>query len=101
MIADDADLPAGQLRIRTQGSSGGHKGVQSLLDHLGQDRFVRIRFGIGRSQDPADLVSHVLTPWSATAWQAIEPMIGEAADAVGFLLEHGVEAAMNAFHTRR
>ncbi|MEI7902877.1 MAG: hypothetical protein WCK89_21740 [bacterium] len=56
---------------------------------------------MGRSQDPTDLVKHVLTPWSATAWKEIEPMIGKAADAVGFLLEHGVNAAMNAFNPRR
>jgi PTH1 family peptidyl-tRNA hydrolase len=101
VIADDADLPEGQLRIRAQGSSGGHKGMQSILDHLGQDQFVRVRFGIGRSRDQADLVAHVLRPWSAAAWQEMEPTIRTAADAVGFLLEHGVEAAMNNFNARR
>ena len=101
VIADDADLAEGQLRIRAQGGSGGHKGVQSILDHLGQDRFVRIRLGIGRSKDPADLVSHVLSPWSAAEWKIIEPMIGRAADAVAFLLERGVDAAMTDFNSRR
>lgn len=98
VIADDADLAEGQLRIRARGGSGGHKGMQSILDHLGRDQFVRVRLGIGRRRNAADLVTHVLTPWSATAWKEMEPMIGRAADAVAFLLEHGVEAAMNAFN---
>ncbi len=101
VIADDADLAEGQLRIRAQGGSGGHKGVRSILDHLGQDCFVRVRLGIGRSQDRADLVKHVLSPWSAPAWKGIEPMIGRAADAVDCLLEHGVDAAMTDFNSRR
>jgi len=100
VIADDADLPAGRLRIRAQGGSGGHKGMQSLLDHLGEDVFTRIRLGIGRSEYPADLATYVLTPLSATAWKDMEQTIQSAADTVGFILEHGVTAAMNAFNTR-
>lgn len=100
VVADDADLPEGQLRIRAQGSSGGHRGVQSILDHLGQNRFVRVRFGIGHSAAAASLADHVLTPWSPAAWREMEPRIGKAADAVGYVLEHGVEAAMNAFNAR-
>jgi len=101
VIADDADLPMGQLRIRAQGSSGGHKGLQSLLDHLGQDEFPRIRLGIGRSEYRTDLATHVLTPLSVTAWKEMEPLIQKAADAVDLILERGVDAAMNAFNTRR
>ncbi len=101
VVADDADLPAGQLRIRAQGGSGGHRGMQSILDHLGQDRFARVRFGIGRSPRAADLTDQVLTPWSPDAWREIEPLIRKAADAVALLLEQGVEAAMNAYNTRR
>lgn len=101
IITDDADLATGQLRIRTQGGGGGHKGMQSLLDHLGQDAFTRIRLGIGRREYQEDLVTHVLTPLSSTAWKNMEPVIQSAADAVGFLLEHGADAAMNAFNARR
>ncbi len=101
VIADDADLTEGQLRIRAQGGSGGHKGMQSILEHLGQDQFVRIRLGVGRGRDPAELAIHVLSPWSAAAWKKIEPMIGRAADAVDCLLEHGTDAAMNDFNSLR
>ena len=64
VIFDDADLPLGRLRIRAGGSAGGHKGVGSILEHLGKDRFVRVRLGIGR-RNGADLVTHVLTPFDA------------------------------------
>jgi len=101
VITDDADLPLGQLRIRARGGSGGHKGMQSLLDHLGQEAFPRLRVGIGRQDHQSDLVTYVLTPLAATAWKEMEPMIQSTADAVDCLVEHGVDAAMNAFNTRR
>jgi PTH1 family peptidyl-tRNA hydrolase len=100
VAADDADLAVGQLRIREQGGSGGHKGLQSLLDHLGSDRFVRVRLGIGRRREAADLAEHVLAPWSAAAWKEIEPLIGKAADAIELALERGPQAAMNVFNAR-
>ena len=99
VIADDADLPAGRVRIRAQGSSAGHKGMQSLLDHLGEDAFIRVRLGIGRSEYPTDLAAYVLTPLTSTAWKDMEQTIQSAADTIGFILEHGVTAAMNAFNT--
>ncbi len=101
VVADDADLPEGRVRIRTQGGSGGHKGVQSILDHLGQDGFARVRIGIGRSRGPADLAEHVLTPLSAEAWKGLAAASAQAADAVACLLERGAEAAMNDFNSRR
>ena len=98
VIADDADLPTGRMRIRAQGGSGGHKGLQSLLDCLAQDKFIRIRLGIGRSQSQDDLATHVLTPLPAAAWDKMQPMIESAIETIGLLLEHGLDAAMNAFN---
>lgn len=100
VIGDDADLDEGQVRIREQGGSGGHKGMQSIIERLGRDDFTRIRLGIGR-RPAADLAVHVLAPWSAEERKIIEPAIGKAADAVVCLLEHGAPAAMNAFNARR
>jgi len=98
VILDDADLPAGRLRIRTGGSGGGHKGLLSIIDHLGHDQFVRLRLGIGR-REGADLVAHVLTPFGADLRDTARMMIGTAADAVQYLVTHGAEAAMNKFNT--
>jgi peptidyl-tRNA hydrolase, PTH1 family len=99
VIFDDADLPAGRLRIRVGGSGGGHKGLISILEHLGYDQFIRLRLGIGRREDK-DLVAHVLTPFAADLRERVRAMIGTAADAVQYLAASGVEAAMNKFNTQ-
>ena len=53
VIYDDIDIPIGKTRIRSDGSAAGHKGLQSIIDELGTDRFMRIRIGIGRPASPA------------------------------------------------
>ncbi len=98
VIADDANLPTGQLRIRSKGSSGGHKGLQSIIASLGHDNFTRLRLGVGQARGDADLTEHVLTPFPAAVREKVENMIGKAAEAVVFLLKNGVEAAMNMFN---
>jgi len=98
IISDDANLPEGQLRIRSKGSSGGHKGLQSIIASLGHDNFARLRLGIGQAHRDLSLTEHVLTPFPATVRKKTENMIGKAADAVIFLLKNGVEAAMNMFN---
>ncbi len=60
VVYDDLDLPTGKLRLRPQGSAGGHKGVQSIIAHLGTDAFKRVRFGIG-SPENADPRNYVLS----------------------------------------
>ena len=100
VILDDADLPVGRLRIRVGGSGGGHKGLLSILEYLGQDQFVRIRLGIGRRED-RDLVAHVLTPFAAERRASAREMIVTAAEAVQYLAAHGAEAAMNKFNKQR
>lgn len=97
VVADDVNLPEGQLRIRPRGSSGGHKGLQSVIDSLGHDNFARLRLGVGGA-GAADLAGHVLAPFASEAAALIENMITRAVEAVMFLLKNGVEAAMNAFN---
>lgn len=99
VILDDADLPVGRLRIRTSGSGAGHKGLLSIIEHLGHDQFVRVRLGIGR-REGADLVEHVLTPFAADLRDTVRTMIDTAADATQYLVAHGAEAAMNKFNTQ-
>lgn len=99
IITDDANLPEGQLRIRPKGSSGGHKGMQSIIDHLGHDNFARVRLGIGPARDGSNnLVEHVLKPFPAEIRTKIEKVIYDAAEAVVHLLKNGIEAAMNRFN---
>lgn len=100
VVLDDADLPLGQLRIRAGGGSGGHKGLQSIIDQLGQDRFARVRLGIGRRADTASLVEHVLSRFAASDRATVDAMIRMAVEALQLLLERGVAAAMNEFNQR-
>lgn len=79
VISDDVDLPFGEIRIRHQGSSGGHNGLQSIIDQLGTDAFHRVRIGIGSNRPlrvPAE--DYVLQPFS-TAEQQELPAIVESA----------------------
>jgi len=97
VVYDDIDLPLGRLRIRARGSSGGHKGVESIIRSLGTSDFPRIRIGIGRSGDPID---HVLSRFSRSEKAVIAPIIERAADALDTILREGVEAAMNVYNRR-
>ena len=98
VIVDDADLPLGSIRIRRRGSSAGHKGLQSIAAALGTDDFERVRIGIGRGTPGQDLVEHVLDRFTAREWETALKTVERAAEAVVFLLEQGVEKAMNRFN---
>ncbi len=97
VILDDADLEPGRIRIRPHGSSGGHRGLESVIAHAGTQAFPRVRLGIGR--DAGDgLIGHVLRPFGRDGRQQAEAMAERAAEAVLVLLEQGVETAMNRFN---
>ncbi len=98
LIVDDADLDLGRLRIRPGGGSGGHRGLQSVIRHLGSDAFARIRVGIGRRDAGNDLIAHVLSPFSQQEREHMATIVRCAADAVMRLLDAGVDAAMNDFN---
>lgn len=98
VITDDADLPEGQLRIRARGGSGGHKGLQSIIQNLGHDRFVRLRLGIGRANSNLDLAAHVLSPFPPAVREKMKKTTGRAADAALCWLKDGLEKAMNMFN---
>jgi PTH1 family peptidyl-tRNA hydrolase len=97
IIADDAALPLGKLRLRPGGSAGGHNGLQSIIEALGTDRVPRLRFGIGAAADQR-MTDHVLGRFDAAEWPLVEENILRARAAVGLAQEHGLEAAMNQFN---
>ena len=105
VIYDDLDLPLGKVRIRERGSSGGHKGVKSIIFCLGSQDFPRIRVGIA-SQDIAagadsqrvDAVDYVLSDFNAEEKPVIQQVYSEVADAVVCLIKDGIAAAMNKFN---
>ena len=98
VVYDDADLPLGRMRIRSDGGSGGHNGVASLMEHLGTREFLRIRLGIGK--DEGELSDRVLSPFAPEETPAVNSMVESAADAVAVVATEGVLAAMNRFNRR-
>ncbi len=98
VVYDDIDLAAGVVRMRRGGSSGGHLGVQSIIDHLGSDGFARVRIGVGRPPSPEEAAGYVLEGLSGEGLVALRESADRGADAVEVALEEGVAAAMNRFN---
>lgn len=99
VIFDDVDLEVGRIRIRPSGGSGGHNGLRSIIQHIGTEKFVRVRMGVGRGVSAGDLVSHVLRRFAPCHRESVDGMMDRAVDAVYKIVESGVEAAMNSFNS--
>ena len=99
VIHDDLDIPLGKIKIKSGGGSGGHKGVQSVIDLLGATEFLRVRLGIGLAERPKDVVDHVLTPFAVEDQDTVQRMLGEASRAVRMIVNDGSDRAMNFFHS--
>ena len=99
VVADDVYLALGTLRLRAGGSSGGHRGLQSIEAALGSREYARLRVGVGAAESAA-LREHVLGEPPADERAVMDEAIGRAADAVECWLGEGVFAAMNRFNRR-
>lgn len=95
VIYDDLDLPLGKIRIRMKGSSGGHKGMNSIISHIHSSDFPRMRIGIGRG---GAVINHVLSRFSRKDREIMDVTLTQAADALDSILEDGIEAAMNVYN---
>ncbi len=100
LVYDDVALPLGALRIRTGGGSGGHNGVQSVIDSLSTDQFLRIRLGIGAENIDIPMENYVLAPFTEKESEKIRPMINQAIEAIEIICKHGVETYLSKYHTR-
>jgi PTH1 family peptidyl-tRNA hydrolase len=98
VVVDDVALATGRLRIRKQGSAGGHNGLKSIIEAIGTEQFPRIRVGVGDKPAGGDLAEHVLAEFAAHEGPVVEAAIGRAADAVRCLVREGAETAMNRFN---
>jgi PTH1 family peptidyl-tRNA hydrolase len=102
IIHDDLDLPLGKIRLSYSSSSGGHKGIDSIIKELGSQNFTRIRVGIGRpdkaeiSED--EIIAYVLSDFTPEQKQAIIPVIPKVSEAILCLLTEGLTPAMNKFN---
>jgi PTH1 family peptidyl-tRNA hydrolase len=98
VVTDDVNLPLGTLRLRRDGSSGGHKGLDDIILRLGRDDFARLRVGVGNDRMPPDLTGFVLESFAAGERPIAEEMSDRAADAVEIWLDQGIDEAMNRFN---
>lgn len=101
VIYDDIDLEPGQIRIRKQGSAGGHNGMKDIIAQLGTQKFIRIKVGVGAKPKGWDLADFVLSRFSAADRKVIDEAVKKAARAVEMILEEGVDAAMNTFNRKQ
>jgi PTH1 family peptidyl-tRNA hydrolase len=97
VIVDEIQLPLGKLRLRRSGSAGGHNGLKSVIQHIGQD-FPRLRIGVERGAPESMLRNHVLSKFPPVEREVVEQAINRAADAVETFVSEGLQVAMNRFN---
>jgi len=98
VVLDDVNLPVGKIRLRQEGSAGGHKGLENIIYQLARDDFSRLRVGVGSADMPEDLTGYVLGPFRKEELPMVEESIVTAADAVEIFLKEGIDEAMNQFN---
>ncbi len=97
---DDVALPWGMIRIRENGTAGGHNGLKSVIGAANTMEFPRLRLGVKPEKPPKDLAAYVLRPMRKPELEIASEMIDQAAEAVRVMLTQGVGVAMNRFNRR-
>lgn len=99
VLFDDISLEPGRLRIRSDGSAGGHNGIKSIIAELGSQEFPRVKIGVGaKPHKDADLADWVLSGFTATEEKALAVSLQNAADSALCVITHGVYEAANRFN---
>ncbi len=99
VVSDDTALAVGRLRIRKEGSAGGHNGLKSIIQHLGTEEFPRLRVGVGeKPHADYDLADWVLGKFVGEDKKAIDAAVKRAADAIECILRDGLDQGMNRFN---
>jgi peptidyl-tRNA hydrolase, PTH1 family len=99
IVYDDADLPLGKIRLRSQGGTGGHNGMASIRNHLKTQNFARLRLGINSDLGRYDMVSFVLSPFAKEERPIVDEMIKNASRALSIFISQSINDAMNAINT--
>ena len=100
VIVDEVQLETGRVRVRPDGSAGGHNGLKSTIASLGTMAFARLRIGVGRGDNRRDLADHVLARFEPDEREVMEEAVTRAADASETFSADGVVAAMNTFNRK-
>jgi PTH1 family peptidyl-tRNA hydrolase len=98
VVYDDMDTAIGKIRLRLQGSSGGHNGIRSMIAHLGTEQFQRVRIGISRPAAGVDIAQYVLSEFRKEELPAVQSAIHQTAEAIQFALTYSFEQTMAKFN---
>jgi PTH1 family peptidyl-tRNA hydrolase len=101
IICDDINLPFGQLRLRAKGSDGGHKGLRSITEELGNEDFARLRMGIGAPPPEIDAAEWVLATFEESQWDGVAEMLRSGIAAVEACLDQGLIAGQELVNSPR
>jgi PTH1 family peptidyl-tRNA hydrolase len=100
VIYDDISLDVGKLRIRRKGTDGGHNGIKSIIYHLNNDQFPRIKVGCGKKPHPDyNLADWVLSEFKKDEQKALEPALENACKAIELFLDNQIDKAMNLYNS--
>ena len=100
VISDDISLEPGNIRIRIKGSAGGHNGLKNIILHLGHDKFMRVKMGVGEKPKGYDLADWVLGHFSKEERPVLDESVERAADAIKLMMNGDAAAAMNKYNTK-
>ena len=101
VISDELDLPAGSIRIRERGGAAGHHGLESIIEAIGTQEFLRVRLGVAPDHPVEDAVGYLLRPFPRSREKQVEEWVENAAQAVRSILRDGPARAMNQFNRRQ
>ena len=96
VVHDDTDLPLGRLRLRRGGGAGGHRGIASIIEHLGSPDFTRLKIGVGRPPAGVPAEGYVLQEFAAAERDPLRDALARGVSTLEVYLDRGLEAAMNA-----
>ena len=94
VVHDDVDLPVGRIKVVRQGGAGGHKGVSSIIEHLGDSQFPRVKIGAGRPRFDENIEDFVLSPFYSDEKEIVEEIVRVAVKACEFYVLEGIQSAM-------
>jgi PTH1 family peptidyl-tRNA hydrolase len=100
VVHDDIDLPFGRLQLKIGGGTGGHNGLNSIVEQLGSEDFIRVRIGIGKPEAKEAVIGHVLSSFDREEAKALDDIAARAVDAIRAIISGGLAMAMNEFNRR-
>lgn len=100
IVCDDLDLELGRMKLRPKGSSGGHRGLESIAESLGTKDFSRLRIGIGGPSEVMDAADYVLSPFDRSELNRLQDIIDRAVDCCEVWAQEDIDEAMNIFNKK-